>query len=49
MFFRSERFANELHFYAALLSDPNAVTPTEQYHSDESLAWTGVALEQPAR
>lgn len=47
MFFRSERFPNECHFYAVLLNEPNAVMPAAQYHSDEILNWTHAALEQP--
>jgi len=35
VFYRSEQFPNETHFYAALLSDPGAITPTAHYHSAE--------------
>lgn len=36
----------ETHFYLALLDDPNALTPNENYHSDEMLAWIQL-LELP--
>ena len=39
MFYRSERFPNETHFYASLLADPGAISPTAHYHYDEKLAW----------
>ncbi|MEP5153316.1 GFA family protein [Planktotalea sp.] len=47
MYFRTDRFPNEVHFYAALLDDPNTVTPEAQYHADEILDWTHSALDQP--
>ena len=39
MYFRSDRYPNEMHFYAALLIDPNGVVPERHYHGDEKLAW----------
>ncbi len=39
MYFKADRYPNEVHFYAALLDDPDAVTPTDEYHRDERLAW----------
>lgn len=39
MFYRSDRYPNETHFYAALLTDPDAVIPTAHFHSDEKLSW----------
>ena len=39
MFFRSERYPDETHFYAALLEDPAVVEPTEQFHTGEMLPW----------
>ena len=39
MYFKSDRFPNEMHFYAALLEDPGAVEPTIHFHADEMLRW----------
>lgn len=47
MFYRSDRYPNEMHFYAALLEDPEAITPTMQYHPDEQLSWLHLANPLP--
>lgn len=39
MAFRSERWPEEMHFYAALLEDPAAIEVTEVFHADERLPW----------
>jgi hypothetical protein len=39
MFFRSNRYPNETHFYAALLEDPEAIKPTIHFHADEKVSW----------
>ncbi|PTX57208.1 hypothetical protein C8N43_1874 [Litoreibacter ponti] len=49
MFFRADRFPNEVHFYAALLDDPEAVTPAAQYHFDEVLSWMHLADGPPPK
>ncbi|MEL6572737.1 MAG: GFA family protein [Pseudomonadota bacterium] len=47
VFYRSSRYPRETHFYAALLEDPNAVTPAVQFHEDEKLRWLDDALTLP--
>lgn len=37
--YRSAGIPGETHFYAALLTDPAAVTPTVHWHYDEHLPW----------
>lgn len=39
MYFKSERFPTEMHFYAALLTRPNKIVPTIHFHADEMLSW----------
>ncbi|WP_186766324.1 GFA family protein [Phaeobacter marinintestinus] len=39
----------ETHFYAALLEDPNAVTPTVHWHYDEHLDWPHIVDELTKR
>lgn len=48
IYYRSSRYPRETHFSAALLEDPNAVTPTVQFHVDETLHWLNDALTLPA-
>lgn len=43
MFFVSDRFPTETHFYAALLDRPEDVAPTIHFHADERLAWVHLA------
>ncbi len=35
----SDRFPDEMHFHAALLDDPEALTPDEHFHKQERLGW----------
>lgn len=39
MFYVSDRFPGETHFYAALLKDPSGLVPSVTYHGDEALLW----------
>ncbi|HPD91987.1 MAG: GFA family protein [Rhodobacter sp.] len=39
MFYESDRYPGERHFYAALLDNPGAVTPTLHFHAAEHLPW----------
>ena len=39
MFYQSERFPNEMHFYAALLDHPGNIEPSTHFHADEMLPW----------
>ncbi|MFC2970056.1 GFA family protein [Acidimangrovimonas pyrenivorans] len=39
MAFRSERWPDEIHFYAASLDDPAAYAATRHVHWDEHLPW----------
>lgn len=39
IFYESDRFPNERHFYAALLDKPDLRQPTAHYHRDEILSW----------
>ncbi len=47
MFFKSERFPTEMHFYAALLTDSRTVQPTIHFHADEMLPWIHLSDELP--
>lgn len=49
LFYRSQRFPGETHFYAALLDDPGAVQPQAHYHSAERLAWVHLADDLPRK
>ena len=49
MFFRSERYPNECHFYAALLERPDDVEPGAHYHVDEMLPWIHLSDQLPLR
>lgn len=43
MFFKSERYPKEMHFYASLLTAPASVEPTIHFHADEMLPWVHLA------
>jgi hypothetical protein len=45
--FQSDRYPNEMHFYAALLDDPESVTPTRHDHADEKLGWVHLSDDLP--
>ncbi|PJI84537.1 hypothetical protein BC777_3598 [Yoonia maricola] len=47
MFFRTTRFPDEVHFYAALLAEPDKVVPMAHYHADEKLSWLHLADRLP--
>jgi len=39
MFFNSDRFPTEMHFYAALLTSPDKIVPAIHFHTNEMLPW----------
>ena len=39
MAYASTRWPDEIHFYAAALSDPSVFKPTQHFHHAEHLAW----------
>nr|WP_319513853.1 GFA family protein [uncultured Cohaesibacter sp.] len=43
IFYKSDRYPNEVHFYASLLDDPEAVTPTSHSHFEEKLSWMHIS------
>lgn len=45
--FRSHRFADEIHFFAGTLEDPDSVTPAFHVYWDERLSWTVCDDELP--
>lgn len=45
LFFKSDRYPNEVHFYVALLSDPEVVVPCEAYHVTEKLSWLHIPAD----
>ncbi|WP_332691223.1 GFA family protein [Devosia sp.] len=47
MFYKSSRYPNEMHFYAALLDDPDGVEPSVHSHAAEMLAWVHLADDLP--
>jgi hypothetical protein len=49
MFYRSERYPNETHFYAALLDFPQSVEPGTHFHADEMLPWVHLTDDLPRR
>ena len=49
MTYRSEKFPNETHFYAATLTDPTVYAATEHVHSAEMLPWLHLADGLPRR
>lgn len=49
LFYRSDQFPNETHFYAALLDHPEGVEPEAHFHADEMLAWIHLTDGLPRR
>lgn len=49
LFFRSDRYPNEMHFYAALLDDPGRVAPEGHDHAEEKLSWIHISDGLPFR
>ncbi|MBX2837802.1 MAG: GFA family protein [Gammaproteobacteria bacterium] len=47
MAYESTKFPDEMHFYAAALTDPDSVRPTEHYHYQEKLAWLHLSDDLP--
>ncbi|MDO7607743.1 MAG: GFA family protein [Loktanella sp.] len=47
MFYRSEQYPNEMHFYAALLDNPEHISPQQHYHADERLSWVHLSEGLP--
>lgn len=43
LYFKSDRYPDEMHFYAALLDDPASVEPAEHFHASERLSWLHLA------
>lgn len=39
LFYKSEKYPNEVHFYASLLDNPELVKPSSRYHEQEKLSW----------
>ncbi|WP_419195960.1 GFA family protein [Cognatishimia activa] len=46
LYYKSERYPNEVHFYAALLEDPAKISPSSEYHSEERINWPGIAVHE---
>jgi len=49
MFYQSDRYPNETHFYAALLDNPGDVEPEAHFHAEEMLRWVHLADDLPHR
>lgn len=47
MFYRSGRWPEETHLYAASLDDPSAFTPQAHYHFAERVTWLNVVDDLP--
>jgi hypothetical protein len=47
IFFRADRFPDEVHFCAALLEQPERVAPSTHFHSKEMLPWIHLADDLP--
>lgn len=47
MFFRSERWPEEIHLYAASLDDPTLFEPKAHYHYAERVPWLNVVDDLP--
>lgn len=49
MAYRSTKYPNEIHFYAATLDHPETYTPTGHVHTNEQLPWVQLADGLPHR
>ena len=49
MAYRSTRWPDEMHFYAATLDDPLAYQPTAHFHSVEQLPWVHLSDGLPLK
>ena len=47
VFYRSERWPEETHLYAATLDDPARFVPEAHYHYAERVAWLNVVDDLP--
>ena len=47
--YRSERYPDEIHFYAALLTDHSGFRPEHHDHWSERVAWVSLDDELPRR
>ena len=47
MAYASDRFPDEVHFYAASMADPEAYRPTVHFHADEQLPWLHLGDDLP--
>lgn len=45
--YSSARWPEEIHFYAALLDDPETFEPKEHYHWEERLHWAAPSDDLP--
>jgi len=49
IYYRSDIFPKETHFYATLLSDPNVLEPECHYYTKERLSWLHFSDGLPER
>ena len=42
IFYDSTAYPDETHFYAALLTDPDCINPTDIYFAEEKVAWVDI-------
>ncbi|MEO0914692.1 MAG: GFA family protein [Pseudomonadota bacterium] len=49
MAYASERFPDEIHFYASLLDEPADFTPQAHFHHSERLPWVHLADDLPKK
>ena len=49
LYYSSDKYPNEMHFYAALLIDPAAIQPEAQFHQGEALPWGPCFADLPSR
>lgn len=47
MAYRSKRYPDEIHFYAATLDDPQDFAPERHYHHGEHLPWLPLTDDLP--
>ncbi len=49
MAYRADSFPDEIHFYAATLTDQTAFVPTVHVHSDEMVPWISLSDDLPRK
>ena len=42
LYYNTTAYPNEMHFYVALLDDPNEVAPSDVYFAEEKLDWIDI-------